>query len=219
MKSFFFIFISITILICKDINAQDVSCPVGSKIVVFQVNESYSYPCSTNRSLFCSYSLVSIQSSNGHTSSLNAPFIYETGHVLFSPTKIGTFRDTILVSWRGDPPPGCFACLDPGQRTYNVTGVAYDSIAGIAEINSIHEPLFSIFPNPTTDLILINLRLDIPNLLHLHIFNELGKDMMTVYDGMLPEGKRDFSFKLPQGMYYVRMETAEGVVTKKVVVN
>jgi hypothetical protein len=41
---------------------------------------------------------------------------------------------------------------------------------------------------------------------------------MTIYDGMLPEGKRDFSFKLPQGMYYVRMETAEGVVTKKVAV-
>ncbi|MFI5265028.1 MAG: T9SS type A sorting domain-containing protein, partial [Candidatus Kapaibacterium sp.] len=57
-----------------------------------------------------------------------------------------------------------------------------------------------------------------PSLLHLHIFDELGKDIMSLYDGIATEVKHDFSFKLPQGMYYVRMETAEGVMTKKVIV-
>jgi hypothetical protein len=35
---------------------------------------------------------------------------------------------------------------------------------------------------------------------------------------MLSEGKHDFSCKLPPGMYYVRMETGEGIITKKIVV-
>ena len=75
-----------------------------------------------------------------------------------------------------------------------------------------------IFPNPTHGILQMAFTTTQIVHLHLHIFNELGKDIMTVYDGMLPEGKRDFSFKLPQGVYYVRMETAEGVLTKKVVV-
>ena len=76
-----------------------------------------------------------------------------------------------------------------------------------------------VYPNPSSGTLLSTVSLSQPTDIHLHIFNELGKDIMTVYDGMLPEGNHDFSFKLPQGMYYVRMETAEGVVTKKVVVN
>ena len=221
MKSYFFFFICISILVCKDINAQidrSVSCAVGSKIIVFHVIESYSNPCTTNNSLFCTYSLVSIQSSNGRTPSFNAPFIYESGNVFFSPTEVGTFSDTILVSWRESAPSGCQACPGPGQLRYYVTGVAYDSIAGVSYKNPIHETLFDIFPNPTKEIILARIHIDNSSFIHLHIFNELGKDIMTVYDGMLPEGKGDFSFKLPQGMYYVRMETAEGVVTKKVVV-
>ena len=77
---------------------------------------------------------------------------------------------------------------------------------------------FKIFPNPSPFIGKIWCSIIRSELVHLHIFNELGKDIMSVYDGMLPEGKRDFSFKLPPGMYYVRMERAEGVVTKKVVV-
>ena len=53
---------------------------------------------------------------------------------------------------------------------------------------------------------------------HLHVFNELGKDIMTVYDGIMSEGSHDFTFKLPPGKYYARMETIEGVVAKKLIV-
>ncbi|MFI5263373.1 MAG: T9SS type A sorting domain-containing protein [Candidatus Kapaibacterium sp.] len=75
-----------------------------------------------------------------------------------------------------------------------------------------------VYPNPSTGTTHAFCKSKMNSLIHLKIFDELGKDMMTVYDGTLPEGKHDFSFKLPQGMYYVRMETAEGVVTKKVIV-
>jgi hypothetical protein len=75
-----------------------------------------------------------------------------------------------------------------------------------------------IYPNPSTGSTRAFCMLKTTSVFHLHIFTELGKDIMTVYDGILETGQHDFSFKLPQGMYYVRMETAEGVVTKRVVV-
>jgi hypothetical protein len=77
---------------------------------------------------------------------------------------------------------------------------------------------FMVFPNPSIGVITILYSLQRSSSLHLHIFNELGKDIMTVYDGILTEGPHDFSFKLSPGMYYARMETAEGVVTKKIIV-
>lgn len=75
-----------------------------------------------------------------------------------------------------------------------------------------------IYPNPSKGITHAYYKSNKSLLLHLHVFNELGKDIMTVYDGMMNELHRDFSFKLSPGMYYVRMETAEGVVTKKLIV-
>ncbi len=75
-----------------------------------------------------------------------------------------------------------------------------------------------IHPNPAIGLLYVSYSSQYTGYLHLNVFNELGKDVMTVFDGMMNDLHRDFSFKLPPGMYYVRMETAEGVVTKKVIV-
>ncbi|MDP4229293.1 MAG: T9SS type A sorting domain-containing protein [Bacteroidota bacterium] len=75
-----------------------------------------------------------------------------------------------------------------------------------------------VHPNPTTGSVHATCSLGKSSFLYLHIFNNLGKDIVTVYDGVLSEGKHDFRAKLPPGMYYVRMETDEGIVTKKVIV-
>ncbi|MDP4220874.1 MAG: T9SS type A sorting domain-containing protein [Bacteroidota bacterium] len=76
----------------------------------------------------------------------------------------------------------------------------------------------NIFPNPSNGPTQLSLCLKKRGALHLHIFNELGKDILPLYDGTMTDGRHDFSFTLPQGMYYVRMETSEGVVTKRVIV-
>lgn len=75
-----------------------------------------------------------------------------------------------------------------------------------------------IFPNPVIGSAHAFCVLQEASQLHLHIFDELGKDVLPVYDGWLQAGPRLFTFKLPQGMYYVRMETAERVVTKEIIV-
>lgn len=86
-------------------------------------------------------------------------------------------------------------------------------------LSGYYSSSIEIYPNPSTGSAHAFCITKKTSSIHLHIFDELGKDIMTVYDGTLPEGKHNFFFKLSQGMYYVRMETAERVVTKKVVVD
>ncbi|MDP4229297.1 MAG: T9SS type A sorting domain-containing protein [Bacteroidota bacterium] len=85
-------------------------------------------------------------------------------------------------------------------------------------IENLSEIPLSVFPNPTHKSAKIVCSILRPSFLHLHVYDELGKDILTVHDGMLSEGKHDFSAKLSSGMYYVRMETSEGVETKKLIV-
>ena len=75
-----------------------------------------------------------------------------------------------------------------------------------------------IYPNPSNGTTNVFCTTKSASTIHLHIFDELGKDIMTVYDGYIPEGKRNFSVKFLPGMYYARMETADGVVTKKLII-
>ncbi len=75
-----------------------------------------------------------------------------------------------------------------------------------------------VYPNPSSASVEAICSIRKPSFLRLYVYNELGKDVMIVYNGVTHEGYRDFPFKLSQGIYYVRMETAEGVVSKKVVV-
>ncbi|MFI5263374.1 MAG: T9SS type A sorting domain-containing protein [Candidatus Kapaibacterium sp.] len=94
----------------------------------------------------------------------------------------------------------------------------FDNVASSVVSVLEKEQSMKINPNPSTGLIVISYSQKSPGMVHLDVLDELGKEIKSVYTGMLPEGKRDFSFKLPQGMYYVRMETAEGVVSKKIIV-
>ena len=143
------------------------------------------------------------------------------------PLKNGTSSFSMSTSL----PPSTILRKAYGNLSMHVRSASLDSIFIIpvrffffpAPASSVTERAkiqgsVTILPNPSrgpTKLIYLSFE---PLPAHIHIFDQLGKDVMTVIDGMLDTGQHDFSFKLPQGMYYVRMETAEGVVTKKVVV-
>jgi len=77
---------------------------------------------------------------------------------------------------------------------------------------------FFIQPNPSIGLLTLSCALQNPSILHLHIFDELGRDVMTVFDGIMNQTQKEFSVKLSPGLYYIGMQTPEGVVTKKAVV-
>lgn len=89
---------------------------------------------------------------------------------------------------------------------------------GVSPNSSQIQNSMSTYPNPSTGLLQLTCYIENSTILHLHIFDQLGKDIMTIHDGILTEGSHNFPFKLPQGLYYARMETEEGVVTKKIIV-
>jgi hypothetical protein len=75
-----------------------------------------------------------------------------------------------------------------------------------------------IYPNPSSGPTHVFCRFIESPLLYLHIFDELGNDIIKLYDGVATETQKNFTIKLLPGIYHVRMQTREGVITKKVVV-
>ncbi len=76
-----------------------------------------------------------------------------------------------------------------------------------------------VYPNPTSltsNFICRTLEL---GKFDMQIFDELGKEVRTIYNGFLDAGEHEFSAKLPSGIYYVRMQTGAEVLTRKVIVS
>ena len=189
--------------------------PIGQDSIIYCTADPYTvfctHPSGNDMKDACLYRWQS-------TINAHSPFYSSYTCIHINPTSDSTFTDSMVIAYRlVQQGSNCNSCQQELSLPLIITAKGYnkDNVKILPEAIKIE---FSIFPNPSTNQVKVNCFLSNPNLVHFHIFNELGKDVMTVYDGMLPEGKRDFSFKLPQGMYYVRMETAEGVVTKKVTV-
>src|SRR5205807_9544023 len=131
----------------------------------------------------------------------------------FFSQQAGRFLDTFELYWA---PLYNYCNCQPIIEYRIVLGIAY--VPDLVEEKQSITSLLTIKTNPTKARISISTFLTIQEIIHLHIFDEVGKDIVTFYDGMAAEGKHDLSLKLPPGMYCARMATTEGVVTKKIIV-
>ena len=75
-----------------------------------------------------------------------------------------------------------------------------------------------LFPNPGNGSLLMNLFIEVQGNVAISIFDELGREVRRVHDGFLEAGEHEFSAELPTGMYYVRMQAGDEVLTRKVTV-
>ena len=83
---------------------------------------------------------------------------------------------------------------------------------------SLHSSTMRLFPNPGNGSLLINLFIQVQGNTTISIFDELGREVRRVHDGFLDVGEHEFSAELPTGMYYVRMQAGDEVLTRKVTV-
>jgi PKD repeat protein len=88
-----------------------------------------------------------------------------------------------------------------------------------ASMSSIEEESgmngLSIYPNPVSDFLQIQLTVDQPGDYNITIMNTLGQSVATVYQGSLQPGINQLGYStdhLAQGVYFVRIEN-QGVVT------
>lgn len=83
-----------------------------------------------------------------------------------------------------------------------------------------NEPGVSLFPNPATDQITIQTigeDLDRPKIESIQIINNLG-NLVKAYT-ITPEFEHTLPlFGIPDGTYYVRIQTDKGLVTKSLIV-
>ena len=91
-----------------------------------------------------------------------------------------------------------------------------DEMEEIPEVYS----LISTYPNPFNSSLTVNINLKAPGLTLLAVFDLQGREVAVLNDKLLPAGKSNFAWDAKdysQGIYFVRLETADFEVHKKVV--
>ena len=88
-----------------------------------------------------------------------------------------------------------------------------EKTVGISEINN-GKPSLVIYPNPTDGKLKIdNKELKIKSI---EIFNTIGQPLLSIPSIMSPEIEIDISH-LTDGLYFLRIKTENGIITKKLI--
>jgi len=106
----------------------------------------------------------------------------------------------------------------PIDISENATGC--DSVVEVAKACGIYsiediieDELFSIYPNPFTDHLTIDISLDQPDKVYLEILNSMGQVIATILDELLLQGRHQFTWNaegLTSGIYFYQLR-AEGI--------
>ncbi|MFK5855415.1 MAG: T9SS type A sorting domain-containing protein [Bacteroidota bacterium] len=86
---------------------------------------------------------------------------------------------------------------------------------------------FSIFPNPTNNLLNINYSVENTTKVNISVFDSFGRHIATLFNSNQPLGSYGFQWnlsgnngnKVPKGLYIIKFKINDVVVSKKVVVN
>ena len=151
--------------------------------------------------------------------------VFETDTIYIDSIGFGTTieRDYIEYKWMGN---------NKGLPLLQVTEEL--GLVRVAYIDSIRNPTttitegdlseFSIdvFPNPARNNATISVNGNQTGSVSLSVFNMTGLKVKDVYSGSLNPGKQNFKIDLsgiPEGIYLIRIETLDGVYSKKLIIN
>jgi hypothetical protein len=108
-----------------------------------------------------------------------------------------------------------------GEFTYSTKAeLAYDITIDVNEILSAED--VSIYPNPVTKTANIEFNLYNNSDVNVAIFDILGKNVMNLYEGDMMSGSNSIKMdvnELNEGIYFVKLQMSNQVVTKKIMVN
>lgn len=101
-------------------------------------------------------------------------------------------------------------------------GYFHFKVFGSASIESMEQLSFtSIFPNPSNGLTCIATNFERPFEGKMYLVNTIGQEMATIFEGEFAGGDRKYFIDVenyPAGMYMIVLETAVGIVNKKLAV-
>lgn len=94
---------------------------------------------------------------------------------------------------------------------------AYDEIMGINTISELHK--VSVYPNPIIGTAHVEFTLLQQSTIQLDLYNILGKRVIQIYEGRMPEGLKSIQVNtadLEQGVYFTRLSIDGVLYTQKV---
>jgi hypothetical protein len=108
------------------------------------------------------------------------------------------------------------------KNTTWIAELSLSSLAGVADMeNSSNE--MSLYPNPTSDLMNVEITLDKKTYLNFEVVDLQGRIVKLLVRDYVKAGKNNFSFStapLPAGVYFLKVVSAEKeILTKKFVKN
>ena len=152
----------------------------------------------------------------------NTKVMYKTS----SPIPTGT-PQTFILSYTapaGTPSPfGVDVITYPssGSPDKDSTSITCTANLGVSVISNIIPMSVSIVPNPMQNEADITLTTGTSDRVNMTLLDVLGRSEKTVADGMLNAGDHSYSLDvstLPNGTYYLRIQSASQTLTKKLVV-
>ncbi len=100
----------------------------------------------------------------------------------------------------------------------------YFKVTGDIGINTVNRQIgnLEIYPNPVKDKMTVSFTLDHPNSVIVSIYDVLGKEVMALNKASYGEGIQNVNINTQQlnnGIYIVKVQTQEGVISKKILIN
>jgi hypothetical protein len=151
-------------------------------------------------------------------------FLLSSGPFDLEPDSIKTLVFTVVFAdWMGIyvGPDTALALIDQwAEDYYNMYWYLYTGIEENSEFR-ISDREMKILPNPISRSGMISFSLPTAASVSLRLYNTLGQLVETLYDGIKPEGVHEVYLNaqaLPQGMYFVVLQTEGNVVSRSVVI-
>jgi hypothetical protein len=136
-------------------------------------------------------------------------FNFSTNTVLFIDTTFVNSTISLYANSRGVDTVIAF----PVAFQFNPKEKSIVSTKGRVNVNSLK------VVNPITNgrlHLFVNLSQKVASIIE--CFDIMGNSINRVHDGLIDAGEHEFSAELPTGMYYVRMQAGDEVLTRKVTV-
>jgi photosystem II stability/assembly factor-like uncharacterized protein len=98
----------------------------------------------------------------------------------------------------------------------------YDGVFSSVTPSKPEDLSLSISPNPVSSNTTITYSLPKKTVVNLSVCDELGRTILPIVNGTLNSGEHTQNIdlhELPNGMYFVKLETVEGIITKKIILN
>jgi hypothetical protein len=128
----------------------------------------------------------------------------------------------VQYTWQA---PGYHEYLFSFSKTYKNAALAYTTISfsnqfvlGVSSIGDVLANL-TVFPHPVKDELHLTFNMESSDVMHIGIYDMIGKELAVIDDKIVEAGQQDLSYKMPglsRGIYVLRLQTASGSISKKI---